>query len=283
VGAVAGLVIGFAIVRANRRRAPDEAANGLTRGMLASVLAGSLVIATALIGSHALGYRASASGSARETAVSTAATWIEANVAPGAKIGFGSFLGYETAVELPPRDYRMVQLHQTLAVVDPGAPLGLTMPGTPPIDDWIAIENSRRETEFYVFRASTFADQVRKSGISIYVYHTGPITSVPALLGALTPDHGFTELASWAYPGPGETAGPTTTATHVFAVDQARVDFEGSPMFVSSGALARFVAVLEREPVDPPTAARLVARVALWPATASPGDLLDRLAALAGG
>jgi hypothetical protein len=282
VGAAIGILIGFGLVRANAPRPAAEAERRLGPGILSSILAASLVIATALIGSHALGYRASASGSARETAVATAAGWIRENVAPGSAIGFGSFLGYETAVELPPRDYDMVQLHQALAVVDPAAPLALAMTEQPPIDDWIALENSRRETEFYVFRASVFAEQVRRSGISIYVYHTGPITSVPALLGALTPEHGFTELANWSYPAPGETAGATTTATHVFAVDQDRVGFEGSPMFASSGALARFVTVLEREEVSAATAANLVERIALWPASASPGDLLDRLAALAG-
>jgi hypothetical protein len=182
---------------------------------------------------------------------------------------------------LPPRDYRMVQLHQALAFVDPAAPLALAMSGQPPIDDWIALDNSRRETEFYVFRGSVFADQVRRSGITVYVYHTGPNTSVAALLGALTPEHGFTELASWSYPAAGETAGPSTPATHIFAVDQARVGFEGSQMFATIPALTRFVAVLEREPPDPGVAANLVERIAPWPASAAPGDLLDRLAALA--
>ena len=165
-----------------------------TAGMTTSLLAASFAVATLLLASHSLDYRASARDSVLQSAVATAADWIEANVAPGSTIGFGSFLGYETAVELPARDFSMVQLHQSLAVVDPAAPLALAALRAPPIDDWIAIENSRRETEFYVFRARTFAEQVRRSGISLYVYQTGPITSVPALLGVLVPEHGFTEI-----------------------------------------------------------------------------------------
>jgi 4-amino-4-deoxy-L-arabinose transferase-like glycosyltransferase len=271
-----------AVIGRVRGRSPASGEGRLGTGMLTGLLVAALVVGTGLIGSHVLGYRASASASARQTAVTTAAGWIRSNVPPGSRIGFGSFLGYETAAELPPQEYAMVSLHQQLAAADPTAPLGLRMSGQPPIDDWIAIEATRREQEFYVFRASVFADQVRRSKISIYVYHSGPVTSVPALLGALTPEHGFTELMSWTYPAGGVAADGTVPATHVFAVDQSRVGFEGSPMYATAGGLTRFVSVLEREPVSAATAANLVERIALWPDAASAGDALERLAALAG-
>jgi hypothetical protein len=254
----------------------------VTAVMPAGLLAASFAIATLLLASHSLDYRASARDSVLQSAVATAADWIEANVAPGATIGFGSFLGYETAVELPARDFRVVQLHQSLAVVDPAAPLALAALRAPPIDDWIAIENSRRETEFYVFRARTFAEQVRRSGISIYVYQTGPITSVPALLGVLVPEHGFTEISSWSYPpilGSGST---TTVTTHIFAVDQAHVGFDGSPMYATADALDRLVGVLERaSDTSPTTASNLLESITMWPPSALPEGLLTRLQELA--
>ena len=253
-----------------------------TAGMTTSLLAASFAVATLLLASHSLDYRASARDSVLQSAVATAADWIEANVAPGSTIGFGSFLGYETAVELPARDFSMVQLHQSLAVVDPAAPLALAALRAPPIDDWIAIENSRRETEFYVFRARTFAEQVRRSGISLYVYQTGPITSVPALLGVLVPEHGFTEIASWSYPPIVGSGSTTTVTTHIFAVDQARVGFDGSPMYATADALDRLVGVLERaSDTSPTTASNLLESITMWPPSSPPAELLARLQALA--
>jgi hypothetical protein len=166
--------------------------------------------------------------------------------------------------------------------VDPAAPLALAALRAPPIDDWIAIENSRRETEFYVFRARTFAEQVRRSGISIYVYQTGPITSVPALLGVLVPEHGFTEVSSWSYPPIVGSGSTTTVTTHIFAVDQARVGFDGSPMYATVDALDRLVGVLERaSDTSPTTASNLLESITMWPPSAPPADLLARLQALA--
>jgi hypothetical protein len=269
-------------LRSLRVAAGPEDPRRLTAGMTASLLAASFAVATLLLAGHSLDYRASARDSVLQSAVATAADWIEANVPPGATIGFGSFLGYETAVELPAGAFRMVQLHQSLAVVDPAAPLALAALRAPPIDDWIAIENSRRETEFYVFRARTFAEQVRRSGISIYVYHTGPITSVPSLLGALDPEHGFTKIASWSYPPIVGSGSTTTVATHIFAVDQARVRFEGSPMYTTADALGRLVGVLERaSDTSPTTASNLLESITMWPPSALPADLLARLQTLA--
>lgn len=280
IGGALGLALGYGIVRVNRRQRPDDPRR-FTAGMATSLLTVSFVVAALLLASHALGNRAQPRAAALEAAVATSAEWLEANVPTGATIGFGSFLGYETAAELTRRDFRMVQLDQQLAVVDPTAPLALSMFGKPPVEDWIALESSRREAEFYVFRAATFAEHVRRSGISIYVYNTGPVTSVPALLSALTPEHGFTEIASWSYPIGAEVADASTTATHIFAIDQARVGFDGSPMYATWGALDRLIGVLERDPdTRPETAANLLGSVAIWPPSTPPGDLFDRLEAL---
>jgi len=279
-GGLVGVILAFGIRQINVLHQSGRMRLS-TAGKEVPLLVSAFVLATLILANHALASRSAARDTALESAVVTAADWIEANVDPGAKIGFGSFLSYETAVELPPGAYSMVQLDQVLAVVDPTAPLALAAFRQPPIDDWIAIENSRRETEFFTFRAQTFAEVVRRSGISIYVYQTGPITSVPALLGALTPEHGFTELMSWSYPTYSGTAGSIERATHIYAVDQTRVGFEDSPMYATAGALGRLVSVLERDPdTSPATAANLLESISIWPPSTPPGDLFDRLEAL---
>jgi hypothetical protein len=288
VGALAGLAIAF---RPTRTVGPDDSAGAadttggrpaLSGATLAGALVAVLLMATTVLAGHALAYRESASGDARAGAVKFASSWIVANRPPGTKIGFGSFLGYETALDVA-TGYPMVQLHQTLAVFDPKAPLGLTPPSGPPIDDWIAVENSRREREFYVFRASSFARAVKASGISIYVYDTGPTTSVPALLGALTPEHGFTELATTSFPVTGSDGVTEVTESHIFAVDPSRVDFTNSPMYISDVAMNRLVGLLEQDQATAPaTAAALADRLSLWPNRAAGQALIGRLRALAG-
>jgi hypothetical protein len=239
-------------------------------------------VASTVLGQHALKYRESPSGAARAAAVAAASSWIEANLPPGTKVGFGSFLGYETALDVA-AGFPMVQIHQALAAVDPGAPMGLAPADGPPVDDWLAIDTSRREREFYAFRGSTFAEAVRRSGIAAYVYHTGPTTSVPSLLGALTPEHGFTEVASWSFPVPTTDGGASTTETHIFAVDQSRVDFDGAPAFVPAAALAQLVGLLEAEPSTAVgAAANLATGISVWPDPAAGAVLVDRLRALAG-
>jgi hypothetical protein len=287
VGALAGLAIAFRPTRAAAPGTGDAtdtagAGPGLSGVTLGGALVAVLLMATTVLAGHALAYRESASGDARAGAVKFASSWIVANRPPGTKIGFGSFLGYETALDVA-TGYPMVQLHQTLAVFDAKAPLGLTPPSGPPVDDWIAVENSRREREFYVFRASAFAKAVKASGISIYVYDTGPTTSVPALLGALTPEHGFTELATTSIPVTGSDGVTEVTETHIYAVDLTRVDFTNSPINISDVAMNRLVGLLEQDPSTVPTTAGALAdRLSLWPNPAAGQALIGRLRALAG-
>ena len=280
-GALAGLAIAFRPIGPPSGSDARDRRPALTAATLGAALVAVLLLASTVLAGHALTYRESATGDARAGAVEAASKWIVANRPPGTKIGFGSFLGYETALDVA-TGYPMVQLHQTLAVFDPKAPLGLAQGSGPPVDDWIAVENSRREREFYVFRGGVFARAVRASGISIYVYDTGPTTSVPALLGALTPDHGFTELFSQSFPVVAGNGSTTVTETHIFAVDPSRLSFADSPMYISDGSMNRLVTLLERDPAtSPATAAALADRLALWPDT--PGDpaLIDRLRVLA--
>jgi hypothetical protein len=175
----------------------------------------------------------------------------------------------------------MVQIHQSLAVVDPAAPLGLAAYGAPPVDDWIAIDVSRREREFYAFRASTFGAAVLKTKIAYYVYLSGPNTSVPALLGALTADHGF-RLVDQASFATVSTAGVrSTTEIHVFAVDPARVNLADSSLFATPLALDRLVGLLVGDTATlPTTAAGLAERATTWPDASAATPILDRLRTL---
>jgi hypothetical protein len=300
IGAVVGILAGasWAGIEIGGRRLPGSAAptsgeatpdretpaRGTTSPRWSTFL-GVVVIATFAVASvsltgHALATRESVSGAVRAAAVARAASWIEAHVPPGSRIGFGSFLGYETAVDLAGR-YSMVQIHQSLAVVDPGSPLGLAAYGALPVDDWIAIDVSRREREFYAFRASTFGAAVIKTKIAYYVYLSGPNTSVPALLGALTADHGF-RLVDQASFATVSTAGVrSTTEIHVFAVDPARVNLADSSLFATPLALDRLVGLLVGDATTlPATATALADRATTWPDASAATPILDRLRTL---
>ena len=134
-----------------------------------------------------------------------------------------------------------------------------------------------------MFRGSAFAKAVTASGISIYVYDTGPTTSVPALLGALTPEHGFTELATKSFLVTTSTGVTEVTETHIFAVDPSRLDFSSSPMFISDVAMERLVGLIEQDPSTvPATAGALADRLSLWPDPAAGQGLIGRLRAIAG-
>lgn len=303
IGAAVGLVAGasWAGIEIGGRRLPGSAGSATpTRSaigdptmtseaaatsprwsaFLAVVVIATFAVSSVSLTGHALATRQSASGGARAAAVARAASWVEAHVPPGSRIGFGSFLGYETAVDLAGR-YSMVQIHQSLAVVDPGSPLGLAAYGAPPVDDWIAIDVSRREREFYAFRASTFGAAVIKAKIAYYVYLSGPNTSVPALLGALTADHGF-RLVDQASFATVSTAGVrSTTEIHVFAVDPARVNLADSSLFATPQALDRLVGLLVADSATlPATAAGLAGRATTWPDASAATPILDRLRTL---
>jgi hypothetical protein len=262
---------------------PDAATAATSRtwsGPLAVIVVATFVVAAVSLTGHALATRESGSGAVRAAAVSRASSWIEGHVPAGSRIGFGSFLGYETAVDLAGR-YSMVQIHQSLAVVDPAAPLGLAQFGAPPVDDWIAIDVSRREREFYAFRASTFGAAVIKTKIAYYVYLSGPNTSVPALLGALTAEHGFRLVDQASFSTVSPAGVHSTTEFHVFAVDPARVDLTGSSLFATPLALDRLVGLLVDDPATlPATAVGLAARATTWPDAAASTPILDRLRTL---
>ncbi len=265
----------------------DDARSDRRPGVLHPALGalGILVLAgsAGLAGLHAVASRSLASSTTRANAVDAATAWIEANVPPGTRIGFGSFLGYETAVNLA-GEYPMTQIHQALAVVDPKAALGLSAGGQHGIDDWIAMDVSRREREFYVFRASVFQAAVRRDRIAYYVYLTGPNTSVPPLLGVLTAAHGFAPVAEQEFASRTASGAATTTAVHIFRIEPDQLDLAGSPFYATPEALDRLVRLLvANHQTSAATVNALIAHATTWPDPAAAGPILDRLRGAAAG
>ncbi len=276
IGAVAGAV---EMLRGPlRARSGNGQALALGAGIVATFFAGS-----SLLAAHALAHPQSASAGARATSVATVTSWIRSNVPTGTKVGFGSLLGYEMALPLK-ADYPMAQIPQNLMVSDLNGPDGFGIPGTSPIDDLIAVDISpRRALEFQVFRATTFTQRIVSQGVQIYVYTIGTTTSVPSLVPALTPDHGFTLLQHWSWRG-STKPGVVPLESYVFAVDRSRVAFADRRMYFTPDALDRLLGLLERDPGAARTAAvDLVTRVQVTGTDAQAAPLLARLKKLAGG
>jgi 4-amino-4-deoxy-L-arabinose transferase-like glycosyltransferase len=247
-------------------------------GLLVAGVLGTFLVGTLILGVHGLTHQTSGSGDSRSVDVSTVTGWIKGHVPAGSKIGFGSLLGYEMALELAPR-YPMVQIHQTLTMADPSAPEGLGARGGPRIDDWLAVDVAPRAAlQFAVFRASDFARAVTGRGISTYVYTIGTSTSVPSLVPALTPEHGFTLVDHVV----GHPASGPPIESFVFAVDPARVSFAGSALYITADALERLLGQLEADPAAArAAAANLMKRVAITDAGTRAASLMERLDRLA--
>jgi hypothetical protein len=292
-GAVAGGVLGLALgwrwpgrdwgpldPEAGAPPTAERSPARLAIGPALVVLAG-LALATTSLAVHSVRTRQTG-GTAEAQAVAAAATWINEHVSGGDKVGFGSYLGDETSVDMPNRP-NLTAAIPTLAVLDPSAPLGLALYNAPPVDDWLAVDISRREREFLVFRASTFAKTVISRRIAYYVYLTGPYTSVPSLLAALTPDHGFTLVSSGTYESVTPTGTKQVVGLHIFAVQADRVGFADAKVGMSPAGLDRLTSLLAADPgTTPATAAALIDRVITYPDPAAAASFLDRLRARAG-
>jgi 4-amino-4-deoxy-L-arabinose transferase-like glycosyltransferase len=244
-------------------------------------LVGTFVLGSTILVAHGLAHRTSGSGDARVTDVGSVTQWIKAHVPAGTKVGFGSLLGYEMALELAPA-YPMVQIHQSLTAADPRAPQGLGVPGGPAVDDWLAVDIAPRAAlQFAVFRAGDFSRRLLATGVRTWVYTIGTNTSVPSLVPALTAEHGFTLIHHAA--GRSES-GSTPIESFVYAVDPARISFAGSPLYITPEALDRLLLQLEAQPDRARTAAtNLLGRVSITSAGSTATGLMERLARLARG
>jgi hypothetical protein len=273
-GAAGGMLTGAATYRLHR---------GLPivrRGWPVVAALAAAVVFVGTLGVYAVGHRESAGGRARAEVVASVVGWVRDHVAPGSTVALGSLLGYEIGNELV-GDYGVARITQTSARVDPRAPLGVAPPAGATIDDWIALDPApRNTTEFAAFRATTILDRLRRTGAAVWVYVIGTDTAAPTILAALTPDHGFREVARFVAP---TSSGAPPIEAIVFRIDPDRLALPADRLYIAPAALERLVAGLGA--ADPPpreVAARLLERLVVVPERGA-RPWLERLRAIAAG
>ncbi len=99
---------------------------------VATVLVLSLGVASAALGLHTLRARPTASGPARDAAITTVDAWVRENIPAGSRLAFGSFLGYEMALTLSD-DYTVSHARHGNVSSSVTAPDGIKRTGELPI------------------------------------------------------------------------------------------------------------------------------------------------------
>jgi hypothetical protein len=241
----------------------------------------ALVAASGVLAAHALAPRADSTNPARAAAVSTVGTWLRSHLDPSQTVAFGSFLGYDMALELDGRN-RAVQVVQRLAVGSATAPEGIVWPGEAASADWIAVDIAPRNVnQFQAFRVPWVRNALKGGNASVLVYTTGIDTAAPAILGVFTPDHGFDLLQHWTFPVGG---GAPPIETSVFAVHLDQLQLDPAHIHISAEALHRLTAFLAAHAADArAAAAALVDRAVITPPDAAADADLARLRAIAAG
>jgi hypothetical protein len=238
-----------------------------------------LLASTAVLAQHALTFRETRTGSAREAAIQTASDWVRSNVPRGETVAVGSFLSNEISLGLRGANPTTQVRHQ-LVIGDPSAPDGIRVSSQPATDDWIAVDVAPRNVnEYQAFAAATLARQLRESGATVWIYATEAATSAPEIVDALVGVPGVEEAASWRWPTPTIPVG-----LHVYRIDASALAFPTDRLHVSAEALERLVAALEAAgAAGRATAANLAAEIVVDPASDATDALLGRLRTLAGG
>jgi 4-amino-4-deoxy-L-arabinose transferase-like glycosyltransferase len=239
-------------------------------------------LASAALGVYTLRARPAASGPARSEAIRTTDAWVRENVPPGARLAFGSFLGYEMALTLSDQ-YDVSHARHGNVVMDPDNPDGIKRAGEQPADDWLSIDTAPRNiNEFQAFRGSWLTRDLAKEGADYWIYTVGTATSAQTVLAAATPEHGLEQVAH--FDSPIGTTGHSLD-TYIFkVVDPGKVVFDPNVMYVAPEALERMLDIMERDPAGSrDLAARLEPQVVIYPESPEDGALMDRLRRLAGG
>jgi 4-amino-4-deoxy-L-arabinose transferase-like glycosyltransferase len=247
----------------------------------ATILVLSLGIVSAALGVETLRARPTASGPARDAAISTVDDWVRQHVPAGSHLAFGSFLGYEMALTLSDA-YRVSHARHGNVSASVTAPDGIKRTGEQPSADWLAIDTAPRNVnEFQAFRGGWLVRDLVTGGADYWIYTIGTATAPEAVLAAATPEHGFEQVAHFTFP---IQATGRDIETYVFKVDRSRVAFDPNVMYLSADALARMLEILERDPAAARAlAARLEQQVVIVPASAEDGFLMERLHRLATG
>jgi hypothetical protein len=273
LGGIAVVVIVVVAAVAGRRLAAQGR-------LLATGPVVALVVALVLVG-VAVDVRAVRLATGRSVSERAAAaeinTWIRANVPAGSTVAIGPYLSMATAIDLP-AGYRAAGLRHYLAVADPTAQLGLRGPGGSE-RDFIAIDTAPgKANDFNVYDAMTLDRFIRTQQPDFLVYSVNLASSSRSILSLLTPDSGFAEVALFHQQDPSGDI-----ETHVYRVDQDRLDIRPDQISISAAALERLVDRLEQDPgVGRTAAANLLERI-VAPADGSLDALLARLRAIAGG
>jgi len=262
-------------------RLPPSRADAARTRIGGGLVAAALVAASGVLTAHALAPRADSTNPARAAAVSTVGAWLRTHLDLSQTVAFGSFLGYDMALELEGRN-RAVQVVQRLAVGSASAPEGIVWPGEPASGDWIAVDIAPRNvSQFQAFRAPWVRNALKRGDVSVLVYTTGIDTAAPAILGVFTPDHGFELLQHWTFPVGG---GAPPIETSVFAVHLDELQLDPDHLHISAEALQRLTDFLAGHRSDArAAAAALVERVVITPPDPAADADLARLRAIAAG
>jgi hypothetical protein len=250
------------------------------RGRLATVGLSALVVLAAIgtvgvVGVHAS--RINAGVSTAELAASARiADWIAANVPPGTPVAFGPYLSMETSIGLPAGS-KVIALRFALETADPAAPLGMRGAGSGD-DDLLAVDPAPfKANQFNVYSRSQILHTFQVTGARYWIYSVAEGLSSVEILNALTPEAGFTEVATLHEDQPARRI-----TTHIFQVDLDHLALPTDRLWISPLALERLVDRLERSPtVGSPAAKALVSRIVRSP-DGSLDPFLDRLRKLAG-
>lgn len=279
IGGGIGVLVAVSLVLIGRL--PGARADAARSRIGGGLLAAGLVAASGILAAHALAPRADSTNPARAAAVSTVGAWLRSNLDPSQTVAFGSFLGYDMALQLEGRN-RAVQVVQRLAVGSATAPEGIVWPGEAPSGDWIAIDIAPRNvSQFQAFRVPWVRNALKGGNVSVLVYTTGIDTAAPAILGVFTPDHGFDLLQHWTFPVGG---GAPPIETSVFAVHLDQLQLDPRHVHISAEALRRLTDFLaSHRSASRDAATALVDRVVVTPPDPAADADLARLRAIAHG
>ena len=274
-GGLAGFVLGW--VPTLGPRVARDAWSYAQPVTVATILVLSLGVASAYLRVHAFVPRATAG----EAAITTVNAWVREHIPAGARLAFGSFLGYEMALTLSD-DYTVSHARHGNVSSSTTAPDGIKRIGEKPTDDWLSIDTAPRNVnEFQAFRGGWLVRDLVKEGADYWIYTVGTDTSAQTVLAAATPEHGFEQVAHLEIPL--KKAG-NELETYIFKIDPAKVAFDPNVMYFSPEALDRMLDLLERDPTAAKdVAARLEPQVVIVPASPEDGALMDRLHRLAQG
>ena len=278
-GALTGFIVGW--IPTLGPRAASTTWSWSRPVTVATILVLSLGVATAALGVHALRARPTASGPARDAAITAVNEWVRDNIPAGSRLAFGSFLGYEMALTLSDA-YQVSHARHGNVSSSVTAPDGIKRTGELPSDDWLSIDTAPRNiNEFQAFRGGWLVRDLVKEGADYWIYNVGTDTSAQTVLAAATPEHGFEQVAHFDFP---IQATGNELETYIFRVDQSKVAFDPNVMYFSPEALDRMLDLLERDPAAArDVAARLEPQVVIVPASPEDGALMDRLRRLATG